>query len=64
MKRHVSKTKRCDMTGKVSYRDAESAKRALNYTSKLPGKYVPVRWYHCDGDGGCGQWHLTSQEER
>lgn len=60
MRRHVSKTKRCK-TGKTAYRDVESVKRALNYTSQLPGAYVPVRWYQC---GHCGQWHLTSQEER
>lgn len=63
MRRRVSKAKRCRVTGKVSYRDVESAKRALATTSKLAGQdgRVPLRWYRC---GYCGQFHLTGQENR
>lgn len=62
MRRFVSKAQRCAITGKVAYRDQESAKRALSTTSKLSGNNgrVPVRWYKC---GFCGHFHLTGQED-
>lgn len=67
MRRDVAKTKRCSVTKKVSYRDDESAARALRNISRSvdagdlddTGK-LPHRYYPC---GFCGHFHLTSKEE-
>lgn len=46
--------------GKVTYRDAESAKRALAVINAHPSKGdgKPTRWYECSA---CGGVHLTSE---
>ena len=67
MRRDVAKTKRCQITGKVSYRDASSASRALTNIAHSvdvgdlddTGK-LPNRQYKCPF---CGHIHLTSKEE-
>jgi hypothetical protein len=61
MQRFIAKTKRCDRTAKVSYRDEHSANRAIvNITNNSNRDEVPVRSYKCPF---CAQWHLTSREE-
>jgi rubrerythrin len=57
----VAKTRRCERTGKVSYRDAESAKRAMRKTDTIEGDHKPIRFFTCEW---CGHIHLTSKEER
>lgn len=62
MQRFIAKTKRCDRTGKVSYRDEHSANRAIvNVATNSQREIVPVRSYQCPF---CKKWHLTSREER
>jgi acetone carboxylase gamma subunit len=62
MQRFIAKTKRCDRTGKVSYRDEHSANRAIvNITHVSDRELVPVRAYKCPF---CAHFHLTSREER
>jgi hypothetical protein len=62
MQRFIAKTKRCDRTGKVSYRDEHSANRAIvNVATVSQREIVPVRSYQCPF---CKHWHLTSREER
>jgi hypothetical protein len=63
MKRYVAKTKRCERTRKVSYRDEESARRAITMIHNHPSvsDIEPIRWYECEF---CGHIHLTSREER
>jgi hypothetical protein len=62
MQRFIAKTKRCDRTGKVSYRDEPSANRAIvNIVNFTEREEVPVRSYKCPF---CKHWHLTSREER
>lgn len=68
MRRDVAKTKRCEVTKKVSYRDTTSAARALQNVSRSvdagdlddTGK-LPSRYYRCNF---CGHFHLTAQEEQ
>lgn len=63
MRRKIGrKHKRCPWyPSKVTYRDAESAARALAVISEHPahGDHKPTRWYLCP----CGGYHLTSQPE-
>lgn len=61
MRRFIAKTKRCDRTGKVSYRDEHSANRAIQMITHISDREkVPGRAYECPF---CKHWHLTSREE-
>lgn len=61
MRRFIAKTRRCDRTGKVSYRDEHSANRAIQtLTNTSDRDKVPGRSYKCPW---CAHWHLTSREE-
>lgn len=61
MRRFIAKTKRCDRTGKVSYRDEHSANRAIQMISHISDREkVPGRAYLCPF---CHNYHLTSREE-
>lgn len=67
MRRDVAKTKNCHITGKVSYRDAKSARQALKNVTRavaagalLDTGVLPTREYRCNF---CGHYHLTSKEE-
>lgn len=61
MQRFVAKTKRCDRTGKVAYRDEHSGNRAIQNISNISKRdLVPIRAYLCPF---CKHWHLTSRGE-
>lgn len=61
MRRFIAKTRRCERTGKVSYRDEHSANRAIQQITHISDRdKVPGRSYLCPF---CKHWHLTSREE-
>lgn len=53
--------------GKLKF-TADQAAKALSqarHSRAIRGSgYVEERYYPCDGPNGCGQYHLTSQEDR
>ena len=55
--RSTKKSKRC-RSGKVRFRDRQSAVTALSRITEVGTGKVPVRVYECP----CGGWHLTSAE--
>lgn len=67
MRRDVVKAKKCPVTGKVSYKDTDSAARALANVARSveagqladTGR-LPTRYYECQF---CPNYHLTSEGE-
>lgn len=62
MRRRTRANGKCPYTGKVRWKDHESAARAMaTIRSENPtGRQLPVRAYQCVP--GCRGWHLTHLE--
>lgn len=59
----------CPFSRKQRYADEPSARKAMNQiiqeNADDPGRELPTRVYQClDRKRGCGDWHLTSRDER
>ncbi len=62
MRRRLARSeKRCEWTGKIRYKDEQSAALVVHRAVSNGFRKVPVRWYWCEF---CNGWHTTSQERK